>query len=91
LYENGIEPAPFAAVELCGRRRLALVRPSTAEPHAPQELVLLELGRMDAPAIVLARSQAFFAVSMCALSQGALLSYVSDQRSWARSVRCAPG
>jgi hypothetical protein len=91
LYENGIEPAPFAGVELCGRRRVALVRPSSAEPHAPQELVLLDLGRMDAPGIVLARSQAFFAVSLSALGQGALLSYVSDQRSWARSLRCAPG
>jgi hypothetical protein len=91
LYENGIEPAPFAGVELCGRRRVAVVRPSSAEPHAPQELVLLELGRMEAPGIVLARSQAFFAVSLCPLGQGALLSYVSDQRSWARSLRCTPG
>jgi len=91
LYENGIEPAPFATVELCGRRRVALVRPSTAVPHAPQELVLLELERLDAPAIVLARSPAFFAVSLGSLGQGALLSYVSDQRTWGRSLRCVPG
>jgi len=46
---------------------------------------------MDAPAIVLARSRSFFTVSMCPLGQGALLTYVSDQRSWARSLRCGPG
>jgi len=88
LYENGIEPAPFAGVELCGRRMVALARPSSAVPHAPQELVLLELGRMAAPAIVLARSSSFFAVSLYSLGQAALLSYVSDQRAWGRSLRC---
>jgi len=90
LYENGIEPAPFAGLELCGRRMVALAGPSSAEPHAPQELVLLEIGRRTAPAIVLARSRSFFGVSLYALGQGALLSYVSDQRTWGRSLRCAP-
>ena len=90
LYENGIEPAPFAGMELCGRRWVALARPSTAEPHAPQELVLIDLQRQEAPAIVLARSGAFFNVSLWAAGDAALLAYVSGQRTWGRSLRCAP-
>ena len=90
LYENGIEPAPFAGMELCGRRWVALARPSTAEPHAPQELVLIDLQRQEAPAIVLARSGAFFNVSLWAAGDAALLAYVSGQRTWGRSLRCGP-
>jgi hypothetical protein len=88
LYENGIEPAPFAGMELCGRRWVALARPSTAEPHAPQELVLIEQQRQQAAAIVLARAAAFFDVSLWSGGDAALLAYVSSQRTWGRSLRC---
>jgi hypothetical protein len=90
LYENGIEPAPFAGMELCGRRWVALARPSTAEPHAPQELVLIDQQRQAAPAIVLARAAAFFEVSLWSAGDAALLAYVSSQRTWGRSLRCGP-
>jgi hypothetical protein len=90
LYENGIEPAPFAGAELCGRRWVALARPSTAEPHAPQELVLIDLQRQEAPAIVLARSSAFFDVSLWSRGDAGLLAYVGGQRTWGRSLRCGP-
>ncbi|HEU4581268.1 MAG TPA: hypothetical protein VFS67_23580 [Polyangiaceae bacterium] len=90
LYENGIEPAPFAGAELCGRRWVALARPSTAEPHAPQELVLIDLQRQEAPAIVLARSGAFFDVSLWSAGDAGLLAYVGGQRTWGRSLRCGP-
>jgi hypothetical protein len=92
LYENGIEPSPFAAVQLCGRLVIALVRPSSAQPGAEQELVLLELEHLDAPAILLARSRAVFDVSLSAWgSREGLLAYVADQRTWARTLRCGPG
>jgi hypothetical protein len=98
LYENGIEPAPFATVMLCGRLLLALARPISAEPDADQELVLLELEQLAAPAILLARARAFFDVSLSSWGSSGgrsgregLLVYVADQRTWARSVRCGPG
>jgi hypothetical protein len=88
LYDNGIEPAPFALAEVCGRRVVALARPSSAVPHAVQELVLLPLGDERWPPAVVARSRAFFDVSLVGLSGGALLGYVADHRTWARSIRC---
>ncbi len=88
LYDNGIEPAPFALAEVCGRSLVALARPSSAVPHAVQELVLLPLGDERWPPVVVARSRAFFDVSLVGLSGGALLGYVADHRTWARSIRC---
>ena len=90
VYPNGIQPAPFALARLCGRPVVALARPSSPVPHAPQELVLVDLERATAsqPALV-ARSRAFFDISLVALDGGALLAYVADHRTWARSIRCA--
>jgi hypothetical protein len=89
-YPNGIQPAPFALARVCGRPVVALARPSSAVPHAPQELVLLDLERPagSQPAL-LARSRAFFDISLAALEGGALLGYVADHRTWARTIRCA--
>jgi hypothetical protein len=89
VYDNGIEPAPFALAHVCGRSMVALARPSSPVPHSVQELVLLELdpAPRSAPA-VLARSRAFFDVSLVGLRGGALLAYVADHRTWARSIRC---
>jgi hypothetical protein len=89
LYLNGIEPAPFALGEVCGRSVVALARPSSAVPHAVQELVLLELEPQprSTPAL-LARSRAFFDVSLVGTGGGALLGYVADHRTWARTIRC---
>lgn len=91
LYDNGIEPAPFALAEICGRPVVALARPSSAVPHAVQELVLLDLNRTEprSPPALIARSRAFFDISLASLSGGALLAYVADHRTWARSIRCA--
>jgi hypothetical protein len=91
LYENGIEPAPFATAQVCGRTLIALVRPISALPGAEQELVLLELEQLDAPAILLGRARAFFDVSLAGWGREGLLAYVADQRTWARSLRCGPG
>jgi hypothetical protein len=89
LYDNGIEPAPFALAEVCGRPVVALARPSSPVPHAVQELVLIDLDadRRTPPALI-ARSRAFFDISLAGLSGGALLAYVADHRTWARSIRC---
>lgn len=92
LYENGIEPAPFATAMLCGRARVILARPTSASPGAPQELVLLGLdAARRSPALILARSRAFFEVSLARLGEGALLSYVADRRTWGRVIRCVGG
>jgi hypothetical protein len=89
LYDNGIEPAPFALGEVCGRSVVALARPSSPVPHAVQELVLIELdAEPRTPPALIARSRAFFDISLAGLSGGALLGYVADHRTWARSIRC---
>jgi hypothetical protein len=88
-YANGIEPAPFATASICGQTRVILARPTTASPDSPQELVLAKLDAAKAaPALILARSSAFFDVSVAALPGGALLAYVADRRTWARVIRC---
>jgi hypothetical protein len=88
-YANGIEPAPFALADVCGHAVVALARPSSPVPHAPQELVLIDIARKPrfAPA-VLARSRAFFDISLVGLTGGGLLGFVADHRTWARSIRC---
>jgi hypothetical protein len=91
LYANGIEPAPVAALTLCGRSLVAVARPSSPVPDAPQELVLLELDRSNPAPIVLARSSSFFSISLSAFGPGALLAYVADHRTWGRTLRCTPG
>ncbi|HTV24128.1 MAG TPA: hypothetical protein VMG12_35795 [Polyangiaceae bacterium] len=90
LYDNGIEPSPFALAEVCGRSVVALARPSSPVPHAVQELVLIDLAA-DArtPPALVARSRAFFDISLGSASGGALLAYVADHRTWVRSIRCA--
>jgi hypothetical protein len=90
LYDNGIEPAPFALAQVCGRSVVALARPSSPVPHAVQELVLIDLdAESRTPPALVARSRAFFDVTLAGLGAGALLGYVADHRTWARSIRCA--
>jgi len=92
LYENGIEPAPFATLRLCGRDVIALARPSSAVPAAPQELALIDLSRKPPEvAAIVARSKAFFEISLASAGRGALLVYVADHRTWARTLHCSAG
>lgn len=89
LYDNGIEPAPLATTRLCGQRVLVAARPSSAQPGALQQLVLRSANlAAAAPTAILARSRAFFDVSLSPLGRGALLTYVADHRTWARTLRC---
>jgi hypothetical protein len=88
-YKNGIEPAPFAGAFVCEQWVTLLARPTSAEPDSPQELVWFShAGASVAESLVLARSSAFFEVSLAALPGGALLTYVADRRTWARTIRC---
>ncbi len=89
-YPNGMEPAPVATAEFCGQPVVAYVRPSTDQPHAPQELHLAPITSEGlGPSQVIARGKAFNDVSLARLDGGALVVYVADRRTWARRLRCA--
>jgi hypothetical protein len=85
-YANGIDLAPVATVELCGRAYVAFVRPTTSTPHAPQELALVQVDTDEA--VTIADARGFAAVSLAAVPGGALLAYVADGRTWARGIGC---
>jgi len=88
-YPNGVQPAPVAAATLCQHDVVVYARPSTATPHAPQELHLAALDdRGLGPSTVVASASAFSDVSLAPVADGALLAYVADHRTWARSLRC---
>jgi hypothetical protein len=88
-FPNGQDPAPVATTTACGKDLVLFARPSEAAPRAPQELVLAELtnGLLANPQ-VLSRARAYYDVSIAALNRGALVSFVADQRTWARTLRC---
>jgi hypothetical protein len=89
-YANGINPAPVDSARVCGDTVVLFARPSTASPGSPQELVF---GRVDqgdlSTSIVLGTSKAFYDLSLVPINGGALINYVADYRTWARSIRCA--
>lgn len=85
-YANGIDLAPVATAELCGRAYVAFVRPTASAPHSPEELVLIRQGENQA--VTLANARGFAAVSLAAVPGGALVAYVADGRTWARGIGC---
>lgn len=90
-YPNGLDPAPVAATSTCGKDVVLFTRPSDPAPNASQELVLAAVasGTLTNPT-VLSNARAYYDVSIAPLQGGALLSFVADRRTWARTVRCAP-
>ncbi len=89
-FPNGLDPAPVAATTACGRDVVLFARPSEATPKAPQELVLAQLvGGTLTHDLVLSRARAYYDLSMAPLIGGVLVSFVADQRTWARTLRCA--
>lgn len=89
-FPNGLDPAPVASTTACGKDLVLFARPSESAPKSPQELVLAELvGGMLANQQVLSSARAYYDVSIAALARGALVSFVADQRTWARTLRCA--
>lgn len=89
IYPNGIDPAPVAASEVCGRPAVLHARPSTAKPRTPQELRLAFMqDRRLEPYQVVARSRAFSNVSLAAFRGGAVITWVADYRTWAVVAHC---
>jgi len=85
-YPNGLDLAPAAAAELCGRLRLAFVRPTSRAPRGPAELVLSD---PDTGQIVqVAEARGFASVSLAQVPGGGMISYVADGRTWVRGVGC---
>jgi len=85
-YPNGLDLAPAAAAELCGRLRLAFVRPTSRAPRGPAELVLSE---PDTGQVVrVADARGFASVSIAPVQGGGMISYVADGRTWVRGVGC---
>jgi hypothetical protein len=88
-YENGLDRAPTAAAVVCGAATAAYVRPANEAPGSEQELVISALTLAEtASSVVVATARGFAEVSLHAIAEGAVLSYVSDRRTWARLLRC---
>jgi hypothetical protein len=88
LYPNGVDPAPVAAGELCGRTVVARVKPQSAQGATPQELELLNADDDTSPPLIVAYAQRFFDISLATVPGGALLVTVADERTWATTLRC---
>lgn len=88
-FPNGLDPAPVATTTACDKDVVLFARPSEPTPKAPQELVLAEVaGGVLVGQQVLSHARAYYDVSIAPLPGGALVSFVADQRTWARTLRC---
>jgi hypothetical protein len=88
-FPNGINTSPVAGAQICGRHAVVYARPSTAQPFAPQELILAELGPDGLTGgEVVVRAKAFADASLSGVEGGGLLAYTADHRTWAASIRC---
>jgi hypothetical protein len=84
-YPNGLDPAPVAAAELCGRAWVAYVRPKAAAPGSPNVLAVAPIeGGGLGDEIALAEAPRITSVSFA----GGTLVWWADGRSWARTARC---
>lgn len=88
-YPNGLDPAPLAAGMLCGRPAVLYAKPIDPKPFAPQdlELAFVDGGALGAPVLVASAAQ-FLNVSFASVGDAALIAYVGDHRTWARTLRC---
>jgi hypothetical protein len=87
FYPNGIDPAPLDVAIVCGEPVALYAQPRTADPDAPQQLVLRSLAE-PSRAQEIAQARAFYSVSLAGVPGGGLLAWVADWVSWARTVRC---
>ena len=89
-YPNGMDPAPVSTAVICGKPTVLYSRPISAAPHAPQELHLASVQAAGlGPSTLVGSSRGYSDVSIAALSNGALVVFVADHRTWARRLRCA--
>jgi hypothetical protein len=90
LYDNGLDMAPVSAARVCGSLLLAYARPRDARPHAPQELVVSQVGGTETAVVVTA--QGFASASLFGTGKGGLLVYTADRRTFAVPLGCrTPG
>jgi hypothetical protein len=88
-YPNGMDPAPVSTAVICGKPTVLYSRPSSATPHAPQELHLAAVEAAGlGPSTLIGSSRGYSDVSIVALNNGALVVFVADHRTWARRLRC---
>jgi hypothetical protein len=89
-YPNGLDVAPVASANFCGKTYVAYARPSEVRPGSPSVLELAELSAsgLGTP-MILANARAFSSISLAPVSDGAALAFVADRRTWARAIRCA--
>ena len=88
-YPNGMGPAPVATGHVCDKPVVLCARPSTAIPHAPQELHQAPVVDSGLAATTLIGSRrAFWDVSVASIDAGALIVYIADHHTWARRIRC---
>jgi hypothetical protein len=102
-YPNGLDPAPVAAASVCGRARVAFVRPERPEPGSPQ---ILQLGEVTSDGRVVgmhtvATAQRIVHVALAAApagkpakaeargAAGAWLAYATDAGLAARPLVCS--
>jgi hypothetical protein len=85
-YPNGLDLAPVALAELCGRAVLAFVRPVLAAPRSPAELVLSDPS--SGRTLRVAEARGFAGVSVSQAAGGGLIAYVADGRTWAAGIGC---
>lgn len=89
MYPNGMDPAPAATGVVCEKPAILYTRPSEAAPRSPKELHLASLEATGLGAsILVASARVFSDVSLAAVDGGALIVYVADRRTWARTLRC---
>jgi len=84
-YPNGLDPAPVAAAEVCGKTYVAYVRPKAAAPGAVGVLAVAEVrdGAVGDETIAAEASR----ISAVSLGGGTLVWW-ADGRTWARAARC---
>lgn len=89
IFPNGLDPAPVATANICGKSYVLFARPTEARPRAPQELHLVEI--KDGPpgeGEVVARSRAFNDLSLAPIKGGAVAAWTADRRTWGMILTC---
>jgi hypothetical protein len=89
LYQNGIDPAPVAAGELCGEPVLVDAEPRARAPGSGQELVVRSAALAPAARFPVGTARAFYFVSYASLPGGGLVAWVADDGvTRAATLRC---
>lgn len=89
IFPNGLDPAPVATGNICGKSYVLFARPTEARPRAPQELHLVEIknGPLGEGEVV-ARSRAFNDLSLAHTKGGAVVAWTADRRTWGMVLTC---